>query len=214
MSTSAAARAILLAALAPKARVCGYFKYGLLAAAFLPACYAGTAHDASPRRIAADPTWQIVRGVPFVAQDGSHDCGAAALAMVLSYWRAPVPAAELRALAPPGDSGIGAARLRDVARGKGLEAFVVAGTLTDLVDQVARGRPVVVGLAKPMRGTGGRAAAHYEVVTGINRQRRLVLTLDPARGPRENTFEGFAREWIPAGQVTLIVFPGGARAPV
>ena len=58
-----------------------------------------------------------------------------------------------------------------------------------------------------MWGTGGRAAAHYEVVVGINRARRLILTFDPARGPRENSFEGFAREWVPTGEVTLIVFP-------
>ena len=35
--------------------------------------------------------------------------------------------------------------------------------------------------------TGDRALAHYEVVVAINRRARQLLTLDPARGLRENT---------------------------
>jgi len=74
-----------------------------------------------------------------------------------------------------------------------------------LLDQVSHGRPVLVGLAKPM--LGGRAAAHYEVVVGMNRERKLIRSLDPARGLRENTLEGFAREWVPTRQLTIIVLP-------
>ena len=55
--------------------------------------------------------------------------------------------------------------------------------------------------------TGGRLAAHYEVVVGVNRSKRMLLSLDPTRGLRENSAEGFAREWVPTRQVTLIVFP-------
>ena len=175
------------------------------AAAALPACYTGSAHDASPRQIAADPTWQLVRDVPFVRQRSDRDCGAAALAMVLAYWRVPASLDDILAAAPPVDGGIRAGDLRDVARKKGLQAFIVAGTLADIMEQVARGRPILVGLAKPL--ASGRAAAHYEVVVGINRPKRLVLTLDPDRGLRENSAEGFAREWVPTRQVTLIVFP-------
>jgi hypothetical protein len=91
----------------------------------------------------------------------------------------------------------------------GLQAYVVSGTFDDLFDQVGRGRPVLVGLAKPM--TGGRAIAHYEVVVGINRRERLIRSLDPGRGLRENTLEGFAREWVPTRQVTIVVFPPAPR---
>ena len=97
--------------------------------------------------------------------------------------------------------------LRDVARARGLDAYVVSGTLDDLFAQVGSGRPVVVGLAKPMALTGGRSLAHYEVVVGLNRSRRLILSLDPANGLRENTFEGFAREWAPTRQVTIVFVP-------
>jgi hypothetical protein len=44
------------------------------------------------------------------------------------------------------------------------------------------------------------------VVIGIHAEKRLILSLDPALGWRENSIEGFAREWIPAGQVTLVIF--------
>ena len=66
---------------------------------------------------------------------------------------------------------------------------------------------MLVGLAKPMALTGGRALAHYEVVVGLNRSKRLILSLDPGDGLRENTLEGFAREWAPTRQVTIVVLP-------
>jgi hypothetical protein len=67
---------------------------------------------------------------------------------------------------------------------------------------------VLVGVAKPFRN---KDMAHYEVVVGFHHAKRLVLTLDPAAGWRENTLEGFAREWVPTNQVTLVAFP---RPPV
>lgn len=172
-----------------------------------PACYAGSAHtvpSGGMAAIARDPSWQLMQDVPFVAQKSAHDCGPAALAMVLAHFRVAPPAADDPELAR-GDVRAGA--LRDVARQRGLEAYVVSGTFDDLYTQVGRGRPVLVGLAKPMALTGGRALAHYEVIVGVNRSRRLILSLDPATGVRENTFEGFAREWVPTKQVAIVIFP-------
>lgn len=183
----------------------------LVLALAAPACYAGSAHSlpaSSLGTMARDPAWQIVRDVPFVSQKTARDCGPAALAMVFAYFRVPAVTVDRPEFAG-GD--VRAGTLRDVARAQGLDAFVVSGTFDDLFAQVGRGRPVVVGLAKPMALTGGRALAHYEVVIGLNRSKRLVLSLDPASGLRENTLEGFAREWAPTKQVT-IVFLGPARA--
>src|SRR5262249_19161737 len=151
-----------------------------------PACYTGSARTVTAGGMAArarDPSWQIVEDVPFVPQRTMHDCGPAALAMVLAHFRVPAAPREPAELAQ-GDVRAGA--LRDAARARGLDAFVVAGTFEDLFSQVGRGRPVLVGLAKPMALTGGRALAHYEVVIGLNRSRREILTLDPAVGVREN----------------------------
>ena len=171
-------------------------------------CYTGEARDVSPRRAAAleaDPAWKFVHDVPFVPQRADADCGPAALAMVLAHFGVKASLEEVVALDPPDRVGVRAGALRDIARSKGLEAFVVEGTFNDIIDQLSRERPVLVGLAKPI--TGGRALAHYEVVIGIDKQDRRIITLDPGRGLRENSLEGFAREWVPTGRVTLIVFP-------
>ena len=178
-----------------------------------PACYSGSAHAVPPNSLAAlarDPAWQVVPDVPFVPQRTTRDCGPAALAMVLAHFRAALPAEEDHPELARGDVRAGA--LRDVARARGLDAYVVSGTFDDLFAQVGRGRPVVVGLAKPMAFTAGRSLAHYEVVVGLNRARRLILSLDPANGLRENTFEGFAREWAPTRQVTIVFLPRASVA--
>jgi len=171
-------------------------------------CYAGEARDVSPRRAAAleaDPAWKFVHDVPFVRQRADADCGPAALAMVLGHFGVKASLEEVVALDPPDRVGVRAGTLRDVARAKGLQAFIVEGTFNDIIDQLSRDRPVLVGLAKPI--TGGRALAHYEVVVGIDKRDKRIITLDPGRGLRENSLEGFAREWVPTGRVTLIVFP-------
>src|SRR5262245_10405209 len=127
--------------------------------------------------------------------------------MVYAHFHMAPPAADHPALAK-GDVRAGA--LRDHARGQGLDAYVVSGTFDDLFAEIGHGRPVVVGLAKPMALTGGRSLAHYEVVVGVSRSKRLILPLDPAMGLRENSFEGFAREWAPTQKVTIVFLPGGA----
>jgi hypothetical protein len=172
-------------------------------------CYTGAARDVTPYQVAeaqGDPTWRLVDDVPFVAQQSDKDCGSAALTMALAYYR--LPPARL----PADGDGTRAGDLRDAARARGLQAFVISGTFGDLLEHIARGRPVVVGLAKPV--SSGKAVAHYEVVVGLNRERRLIRSLDPARGLRENSFEGFAREWIPTRQVMIVMFPAVVPGPV
>jgi ABC-type bacteriocin/lantibiotic exporter with double-glycine peptidase domain len=156
----------------------------------------------------------LVDAVPFVHQRSESDCGAAALAMMLSYWGAPLTIDQILAVHPTSrDRGIKAGQLRDLARSKGLQAFVIKGQVTDLLVELQRRRPVLVGLAKPY---GDKALTHYEVVVGLHRERRLILTLDPAHGWRQNTIEGFAREWVPTEQVSIVMFreaPKAAAAP-
>jgi ABC-type bacteriocin/lantibiotic exporter with double-glycine peptidase domain len=168
-------------------------------------CYAGTARKISPARVATESGWEFVRDVPFVAQRGDDECGPAALAMVLTYHQLPTTPAEILVEAPARSGGVTAGELRDLARRRGFEAFVFAGTWDDLEGQIRHQHPVVVGLLQPMWGV--RARAHFEVVVGINRAKRRVLSLDPARGWREDSVEGFAGEWAAAGRLTLAITP-------
>jgi len=184
--------------------------FALLALLLASGCYKGSARSLTAADLAREKGWERVDGVPEVRQVARRDCGAAALAMVLGYWRIPVTRDEIVvANQPAPEHGIRAAALRDFARGHGMQAFVIKGEFADLEREVQRRRPVVVGT---MKVYGQRAYPHYEVVVGINRQQQRILTLDPDAGLRVNSRKGFTDEWTAAGQVTLIVLPRIAPA--
>lgn len=174
-------------------------------AALLPACttYAGSARRFDPAEFDRSPGWIAVRGVPEVRQKSREDCGAAALAMVLAHWNADATLESVVAECPPAAGrGIRAGALRDCAKRRGFSSYVLEGSLEDLRFELTRRRPVIVGLVKPhIDGMW----SHYEVVVAFHPERRLVVTLDPARGWRENTVDGFVREWAAAGRLTLVV---------
>jgi len=174
-----------------------------LAAATGCATYAGTAVDARLEVVRAEPGWIMIEDVPVVLERGNSDCGAAALAMVLEHYG---EHATLDEIITDTKSKVGEAMragdLRDFARRRGFDAFVLSGQLGDLEKQLQKGRPIIVGLLKP---TLKSFVTHYEVVVGYHPQRQLVLTLDPARGLRRNDWEGFQKEWGPSKQLTLLV---------
>jgi ABC-type bacteriocin/lantibiotic exporter with double-glycine peptidase domain len=189
-----------------------------LAAAALAACssYAGSARDFSPRALAREPGWLAVTGVPLALQQSESGCGAAAVAMVVSYWTGAAPARLIAEIGPVPERGLSAGRLREFARAHGLAAFLLAAEVADLEHELGRGRPVLVGLVKPQRRG---VLTHYEVVVAVHPARRRVVTLDPAHGWRANSFEGFLREWRPVRGLALMVSarprvtaPGAPRA--
>jgi ABC-type bacteriocin/lantibiotic exporter with double-glycine peptidase domain len=185
----------------------------LVGCVLVSGCYIGSARTATPADLAPQPddSWNRVDGVPPVRQIAREDCGAAALAMVLGYWGLPATRADISAAHPPErERGIKAGALRDFARRQGLEAFVIQGELADLDRELARHRPVLVGV---MKRTSRRVYPHYEVVIGISRGKQRILTLDPAHGLRVNSRDGFAAEWTAAGRLTLIIFPRVAAPP-
>jgi predicted double-glycine peptidase len=165
--------------------------------------YRGTARDTSPAKLQREPGWVLLRGVPFVQQDTEYECGAAAISMVVSYWTGVEPRAVVAHFRPVGERGIAAGVLRDYAREQGLASYLIEGKFQDLANELKAGRPVLVGLSKPQ--TKDRVLDHYEVVVGIHPEQQKIVTLDPSEGWRENSLQGFAREWQLAGHVTLIV---------
>jgi ABC-type bacteriocin/lantibiotic exporter with double-glycine peptidase domain len=177
----------------------------VLVVALVTACssYRGTAVDTSPAKLAREPGWVLLQGVPYVKQDTEYECGAAAISMVMSYWTGVDTRSVVAHFRPVSERGIAAGKLRDYARDQGLASYVIEGDFKDIVRELEAGRPVLVGLIKPQ--SRNRGLAHYEVVVGLNRERQRIVTLDPAEGWRENTLDGFAHEWVVAGRVTLIV---------
>jgi ABC-type bacteriocin/lantibiotic exporter with double-glycine peptidase domain len=168
--------------------------------------YTGAARDLSSTAIDSEPGWIAVRGVPLYRQQHQHDCGPTALAMVLRYWDHD---AQVEALLQSRDERRSTADLRSLARDRGFAAFVLEGTVEDLVHEISNGRPVIVGVAKP--SVQGRVA-HYEVVVGIHPRSQRVATLDPAVGWRQNTYAGFIDEWVTTGRVLIVVLPKKADA--
>ena len=182
----------------------------LLLALVVAGCYQGSARSVSLADVAKQPGWLLVDGMSVVRQDGAHDCGPAALAMVLARWGITDSAPEIRrAVAAPNNSGtapgVTAGALRDFVRHKGLQAFHISGIEADLERELGVARPVLVGLLQ--RYGGNRVYAHYEVVVGINPQRRRVLLMDPGSGPREDDLGAFESEWAGAGRLALVVAP-------
>src|SRR5688572_8394441 len=178
----------------------------VVAAAALAGCasFPGTARPATFDELRREEGWLLLDSVPFVRQVSGKGCGAACLAMVLRHWGDGPAVEELeRECFAPGQDGIRASDLRDAARRRGLAAYLFRGTLDDLEHELARGRPVVVGLAKP---AGGGLLAHFEVVVGIHRARGRIAALDPARGLVCDSLPAFEGEWTPANGVTLVVF--------
>jgi len=175
------------------------------AALVLAGCstYLGGSRPIDPSDLAA-PGWIAATNVPYIAQQEDLDCGVAALAMMLLHWKAVQGIEEVRAACPPDpERGTEAGALRDFAKVRGLQAFVIEGDFEVIEKELARGRPVLVGMFK--RTLGG-LVTHFEVVVGYHPGLKLVATLDPSLGPRVNDESGFDEEWGLAKRVALVVF--------
>jgi predicted double-glycine peptidase len=150
--------------------------------------------------------------VPFVQQE-KKGCGAAAIAMVMQYWRqkqgkeadAAADAGQIqRALYSKEAHGIYASEMRQYFEREGFRAFAFAGEWSDLEQHLEKGRPLIVALKPAANG----ASLHYVVVAGIDVERQVVLVNDPAqRKLLKQDRSSFEREWNAAGKWTLLAVP-------
>lgn len=175
-----------------------------IAALALTALVAACAHPRAlgrplDRATLSDPGWVAVDGVPDVRQERADDCGVAAAAMVLAYWRRDAPEE-----APVRDGGLRAAEVRGLLRARGLRAYVIEGTVDDLRHELGAGRPVIVGTVTPV--SRRRAQSHYVVVIAISDD--AVAALDPATGLTELPLDRFTAAWAAAAHTTVVVMEG------
>jgi hypothetical protein len=184
------------------------FRPGQLAAfAMLAAsCHLTGVRSSAPEYLRADRSWVLVPEVKPIPQRSRADCGVAALATVITYWQPATAVGEVeRSLGPIDDRrGLEAGRLRSVARARGLNAFLIEGTVDDLAYSLDRYRPVIVGLVAV---ESDRTYGHYDVVVGMNLRRRLFLVSDSRGAWRQVEFDDLLSQWRRAGQVTLVIFP-------
>jgi ABC-type bacteriocin/lantibiotic exporter with double-glycine peptidase domain len=149
--------------------------------------------------------------VPFVAQP-REGCGAASLSMVMQYWAGKEGLAASREsdvasiqheLFSPREHGIPAKAMGEYLRQHGFEAFAFPGKWSDLEEQIAKGRPLIVAL-RPR----GQSALHYVVIDGIDSARGLVTMNDPAdRKMLSEERATFEKEWSATRNWTLLAVP-------
>jgi ATP-binding cassette, subfamily B, bacterial CvaB/MchF/RaxB len=168
--------------------------------------YSGGARPVSPSSIGDG--WYRAAATPVVRQHHETDCGLAALAMVAGAWGRSWSVADLDHQLPPTERGIKLGQLRDLARARGLEAYAIRGSATDLTNELSHGRPVVLGLLLPYDQSLN--ASHYEVAVAMRPGDGAVVTIDPASGQwRQRSRQVLDLEWKAAGFATLVVVSAG-----
>lgn len=171
----------------------------------LSACrlsYPGGAKAVSPNELGSE--WIRAVPTPVVRQERPKDCGLAALAIVAGAWGRHWSVLDMSRKLPPGDNGLKLGALRDFARTRGLEAYAVKGTFDDLERELAKGRPVLIGLVLPYDQK--KNLHHYEVAVAIHPRDGTVVTRDPATGDlMKRSKKVLDLEWKHAGYATLVV---------
>lgn len=173
---------------------------GCLTGCQLP--YTGGARPVTPAQL--DSSWLRAAPTPVVRQKQESDCGLAALAMVAGAWGRHWSVDDLAHRIPPSEKGVKLGALRDLARDRGLEAFALRATPSDLQHELASGRPVLLGLMLPF--DRGHNRSHYEVAIAMNPQDGTVITIDPASGEWMRRSRAVLDvEWKAAGYPALVV---------
>jgi predicted double-glycine peptidase len=150
--------------------------------------------------------------VPFVRQQ-ADGCGSACISMVMQYWMrskdaAVPPAADAgriqQALYRPQAKGIYASDMERYFRENGFRVVAFRGTLEDLQNHLAKGRPLIVCL----KDSGKSGPRHYVVVVGLEIQDGTILVNDPAeRKLLKMDLRNFETRWRPMHNWTLLAVP-------
>lgn len=132
--------------------------------------------------------------------------------MVMQYWAGkqhlPDPAASgvaqiQRQLYSKREHGISAEQMSEYPRQHGFKAFAFQGKWSDLEDQIAKGRPLIVALRPE-----GQTELHYVVIDGVDTKKELVTMNDPAlRKLLTEERTRFEKEWSATHNWTLLAVP-------
>jgi ABC-type bacteriocin/lantibiotic exporter with double-glycine peptidase domain len=182
---------------------------GLIASCASP--YRGGARAVHPTQLGDQ--WLRAADTPIIKQKQQADCGLAALAMIGGAWGRSWTLDDLVHRYKPGKQGIKLGVLRDVARERGLQAFAITATRKDLENELAKGRPVMLGLMLPHDRRSNRS--HYEVAIALNKQDGTLITIDPATGEwMRRSPQVLDIEWKAAGYAALVVVADETRTNV
>jgi hypothetical protein len=142
--------------------------------------------------------------VPFFAQ-AEYQCGPAALAMVLTAaGKASQPEQLVSEVYLPNRQGSLATELKTAIRQRGLLAYPAPERLSELLERVSQGQPVLVFLNM---GLSWYPVWHYAVVVGFDRQRELLFLHSGQTQNMAISWSTFERTWQRTGHWGLIVLP-------
>ena len=150
--------------------------------------------------------------VPFTRQE-KNGCGSASAWMLMQYWgkSGGSPEEIQRVLYSKDAGGIFASDLERFLADHGFQTVAFAGEWSDLVENISRGRPLVVSIEANARGT----PLHYVLVVGVDESRQIVLVNDPAK--RKLLPMGrsdFEKRWDVMNRWTLLAVPEQPSIPV
>lgn len=144
--------------------------------------------------------------VPFFPQD-EYQCGPASLAMVAQFAGVQVTPEALRfQVYLPDRQGSLQVEMLATARRQGLVAMTLAPQLSELLAQVAAGRPVIV-----LQNLSLAIAPlwHYAVVIGYDLPAQTLVLHSGLNERLEMSLSTFERTWARGGHWALLVVPPG-----
>lgn len=144
--------------------------------------------------------------VPFFPQE-PHQCGPAALAMLLNASGAKVMPEEIATqVYLPGRKGSLQVEMQVATRRAGLFAYVLSDNLQDLLTEVSAGSPVLV---MQNQAFSWFPVWHYAVVVGYDLQRGEIILRSGLERRAVLTFAEFERTWQLAGSWAMLAVASG-----
>lgn len=165
----------------------------------------------------------LVSDVTPVRQDKTYACGAACVASVAAHWG--VSLADFKAAIPSAASDATGADLEQMAHRLGLEAFAYEGSVDDLRDNLAQGRPIIAMIPLPLMPRGGFVTAavlnawneigprpaHWVTVVGLIGRQHVIVD-DPTSGPLLVDAEKFRAWWAEKQNLCVLIARSAAPA--
>jgi len=169
-----------------------------------------------PPRIHADPNSPVTSlsrlavqlKVPFEKQQEPRECGLAVLKMISSFYGQKLEQTQIDWIKNNSQAGEGvmASELVIVLRAADFETALFPGTLdrktTGLYHHLDKHRPLIV-----MITSKDRKSSHYDIITGYDPKKSLLLIMDPATGPVTVAAQDFEPAWQRANYLTLLAVP-------
>jgi ABC-type bacteriocin/lantibiotic exporter with double-glycine peptidase domain len=129
-------------------------------------------------------------------------CLPASVSMVLSYWGVEIAPERILEQVPIYKDGTTGEDLRRFVETLGFRGFLVQLPFEDLVQHLAKQRPIIVSL------TAGRNLRHAMVLVGVDPAGRQVWLNDPASGEaRRMPLEDFQKRFDASARWTFLIVP-------